>query len=61
MGSGRESVARHTGTETLPRHYGWLQSLAMRESVTKQCRVRDEGPRVVNRESKEEGSVKSRV
>ncbi len=52
MGTGRESVTRLTGTETLPRHLrvAAVENLPlMRASVTERRRVRDEGLRVVNR------------
>ncbi len=52
MGTGCESMARLTGTETLPRHLRGgcsRESSAMGESLTERRRVRDEGLRVVNR------------
>src|SRR5918995_554556 len=51
-GSWSERTASHTGTETRPRllREAAVGNLAlMRESVTQRRRVRDEGPRVVNR------------
>ncbi len=50
MGSWSERTISHTGTETLPRLLRGCsrESSAMRESVAEQCRVQDDGLRVVN-------------
>ncbi len=49
MGSGSERMIRHTGTETRARllREAAVEYCAMGESLTQQCRVSEEGFRVV--------------